>query len=110
MGFDAPWHWVVLIIVLLLYGIPAYVAHQRHHARRGTITAVSLLLGWFPLVWLGMLIWAFVGQTDGGRLTAPQVSVSFPAGWYAAPGDPPGVLRYWNGTTWTPQTSQQPHE
>ena len=26
---------------------------------------------------------------------------STPAGWYPAPGDPPGTHRYWDGSQWT---------
>lgn len=28
-------------------------------------------------------------------------SSSMPAGWYEAPGDPPGTKRYWDGSQWT---------
>lgn len=30
---------------------------------------------------------------------------SYPAGWYQGPNDPPGVQRYFDGTTWTEHTS-----
>ncbi len=28
-----------------------------------------------------------------------------PAGWYPAPGAPPGTVRYWDGRQWTSQTA-----
>lgn len=40
---------------------------------------------------------------DGSEATATQQAAGQPAaqpGWYAAQGDPPGTLRYWNGSQW----------
>jgi uncharacterized membrane protein YhaH (DUF805 family) len=49
----------------------------------------------------GQFIRRDAGGADQGQAAAP--SQHPPAGWFPAPGGPPGQLRYWDGTTWTDQ-------
>jgi Superinfection immunity protein len=62
-------HLPVLLLLVGLYLLPAIVAYGRHHPSRRRIALLSLLLGWFPLVWLGALIWA--GQPRSRWATGP---------------------------------------
>lgn len=47
-----------LLILLLCYFIPTYVAFFRRHPNRWPIMAINLVLGGTGLGWLGSLIWA----------------------------------------------------
>jgi len=60
----------VLLVLIPLYLVPLLVAYGRRHPRRDQIALLSLLLGWFPLVWLGALIWALSGPS-GRSSTSP---------------------------------------
>jgi hypothetical protein len=39
---------------------------------------------------------------------APTAPVGPPPGWYIAPSDPPGILRWWDGFAWGEQTQPAP--
>jgi hypothetical protein len=43
------------------------------------------------------------GGAGQGQAPEPAPSQHPPAGWFPAPGGPPGRLRYWDGATWTDQ-------
>lgn len=50
--------WLVLLIFLGLYGLPAFIAGRRNHPDKNSIALWSLLLGWTVLVWMACLVWA----------------------------------------------------
>lgn len=56
---------VMLIIVgIVLYGVPIFVAAKRNVHAQGGIIALNLLLGWSIIGWVGSLIWALSAETE----------------------------------------------
>ncbi|WP_250482079.1 superinfection immunity protein [Caballeronia sp. NCTM5] len=49
---------VLLIVGLLLYFIPSFVAQSRRHHNTGAILALNIFLGWTFLGWVAALVWA----------------------------------------------------
>jgi hypothetical protein len=47
-----------VLLVLILYFIPAIVASCRGHHNSGAIFALNLLLGWTFVGWVGALVWS----------------------------------------------------
>jgi hypothetical protein len=73
-----------LLVLLLIYFIPAIVAHRRHHRNKLAITVLNALAGWPGVGWIGALVWACTADVDypseplpadfgylGGRRTEP---------------------------------------
>jgi hypothetical protein len=54
----------MITIVIIMWVLPAIVALAKGCDSKGPIIAISLLLGWFPLVSLICLIWAICGKTE----------------------------------------------
>lgn len=55
----------VLIILLLLYFLPTYVASKRNHKNTTPIFVLNLFLGWSFVIWVIVLAWAFIdGESD----------------------------------------------
>jgi hypothetical protein len=52
---------IVVIIIFVLYLLPAIVASVRNHHQAPVIFALNLLLGWTVLGWVLALVWAFTG-------------------------------------------------
>lgn len=50
--------YIVLLISILVYLIPAIVAERRHHPQKIAIFVLNLLLGWTFLGWVISLVWA----------------------------------------------------
>jgi len=68
---DAPAHGLPLVPVfiiaglsLLVYFIPAFVAHYRHHRNAMAIGFLNLFLGWTFLGWVISLVWAMTDNCD----------------------------------------------
>ena len=51
-----------ILITIVLWMAPTLVAIARGPAHKGSIVVVSTLLGWFPLVSIGCLVWALVDR------------------------------------------------
>jgi hypothetical protein len=49
---------LLLIVSILIYLIPTFVARARRHHNYGAIVALNLFLGWTFLGWVGALVWA----------------------------------------------------
>lgn len=58
-----------VIVILVLYFIPAIIAAMRKHPNQNPIFLLNLFLGWTFLGWVAALIWSFTAVT-------PQVSHS----------------------------------
>jgi hypothetical protein len=56
----------LLLVLTVLYFVPAIVASLRGHRNALAIGMLTLLLGWTLLGWVGALVWAC---TDTGRAT-----------------------------------------
>ncbi|MDM5069782.1 superinfection immunity protein [Aeromonas salmonicida] len=54
----------VLLVVVLLYFIPLFVAVVRGHRNATAIAALNLLLGWTVLGWIGSFVWSLTANTE----------------------------------------------
>jgi uncharacterized membrane-anchored protein len=49
-----------LILGPVIYFIPAFVAHRRHHKNAVAITVLNIFAGWTFIGWVVALVWSFV--------------------------------------------------
>lgn len=49
---------VILILILLVYFIPAITAYQRKHKNAEAILVLNLLTGWTLVGWVISLVWS----------------------------------------------------
>lgn len=49
---------ILLILGVIVYFIPALVANNHQHPQTGAITILNLFLGWTLLGWVIALVWA----------------------------------------------------
>jgi hypothetical protein len=54
----------IIVFMLLMYFIPMIIALAKGCDNKGAIIAISLLLGWFPLVTIVCIFWAICGKTE----------------------------------------------
>jgi len=59
-----------IIFVTFLYFLPAFIAHKKQHAK--AIFIWNLFFGWFPLTWLGFLIWAIADKKKDKKDTVAK--------------------------------------
>lgn len=71
MGSFSLLHWLVVLMILLLfvplYLLPYFVARRRRVATRGFLLLVNILIGWTAVGWVISLIWAIFGETEAQR-------------------------------------------
>jgi len=48
-----------VVLSLLLYFLPAIIAHVRRHRQIAAITLLNLLLGWTGLGWVLVFFWSW---------------------------------------------------
>lgn len=48
----------LLIVIILVYFLPAFIATMRHHHNSGAVFVLNLLLGWTVLGWIIALVWS----------------------------------------------------
>ena len=67
-----------LILILLLYFLPTFIAFGRSepHKNRFAILILNLFLGWSGLGWIAALVWSF---TKGPQAETSEVVVSVPS-------------------------------
>jgi len=53
---------LLLSILLLLYFVPAAIAHKRAHQKATSIVVLNLLLGWTLIGWVVALAWALAAS------------------------------------------------
>ena len=58
---------IFLILIILVYLLPAFIAAQRQNTSAGLIFFVNLLLGWTFVFWMVALVWAAAGPTVEGE-------------------------------------------
>jgi T4 superinfection immunity protein len=63
----------IIVIMLIMYFIPMIIALARGCDNAGAMIAVSLLLGWFPLVTIVCIFWAICGATKQKQLARAEV-------------------------------------
>jgi RsiW-degrading membrane proteinase PrsW (M82 family) len=49
---------IAIMISILVYLLPAFIASQRGHPQTNAIFMLNLFLGWTLLGWVGALVWA----------------------------------------------------
>ena len=49
---------IAILISILVYLLPAFIASHRHHPQTMAIFLLNLFLGWTGLGWVGALVWA----------------------------------------------------
>jgi hypothetical protein len=62
-----------LVIMAVMYFLPMIVALAKGCDSKGPIIAISLLLGWFPLVSIICLIWAIAGKTEQKQIARAEI-------------------------------------
>lgn len=87
--------WIVLLILLVFYFIPTYIAFGRRHPQKVPILFLNLLAGWTVVGWVGALIWSLV---------VPQPAPAGPQGVQYQVGDVVNGHRF-NGQEWIPLDS-----
>ena len=50
---------VILIIGMIIYMIPSFVAYKRKHPQFIPILIIDLFFGWSGIAWVGVLAWSF---------------------------------------------------
>lgn len=85
--------------IILIYILPSLLALLGKHPKKWQIVALNVLLGWVPLAWLVLLVWAARPQgTDTGRKKPFEQAP--PRGPWTAP----------SATESQPATSQRPFQ
>jgi Superinfection immunity protein len=54
---------VLLVVIVLLYMLPTFIAFGREHPRRQNIAVVNILLGWTLIGWIAVFLWASLAPT-----------------------------------------------
>ncbi|MBV8890162.1 MAG: superinfection immunity protein [Alphaproteobacteria bacterium] len=55
---------IVLIVIVVIYMLPALIAFARDHPRRAAITLLDILFGWTLIGWLLLFLWAALTETE----------------------------------------------
>lgn len=53
---------VLLLVGVAMYMLPAIVAHKREHHNASAITVLTILAGWTVLGWVVAMVWAFTSR------------------------------------------------
>ena len=105
----------LLAILFVPYFIPSIIAVTRHHASKGAIIAVNLLLGWSLVGWLWALIWS-LSNANNTQVAPQQIIINNTASTvHSAPsapvqyqvGDVVNGHRF-NGQSWEPVGTYPP--
>jgi len=54
---------VELMLIAIIYMLPALIAYARDIAARQTVTVLNIVLGWTLIVWLILFLWAMSAET-----------------------------------------------
>lgn len=58
--FDSTVTIVMLLLVVVIYMLPTFIAFGRQHPKRQDIAVVNILLGWTLIGWIGVFLWALL--------------------------------------------------
>jgi hypothetical protein len=59
---------LVVLLIVTAYMLPALVAALRGHPQVWAITALDLILGWSVLGWVAALVWSLTAIPKGQRI------------------------------------------
>ena len=59
---------MAIVLLVIVYFVPAIIALFRSHANLGAIIALNLLLGWTFIGWVGAFIWSFTNSPKPGTI------------------------------------------
>lgn len=55
---------LLIILVVLIYFIPALQAYQTNHRQKVAILILNLFLGWTTIGWVIALVWAYIKEKE----------------------------------------------
>ena len=55
---------IIIVVGIMLYFIPTYIAYNRNTKNKVAILMVNLFLGWMFLGWVGALVWSLVDVNE----------------------------------------------
>ena len=58
---------IVVVLALALYLLPSLIAEHRETQHRNIIFVANVILGWSGIVWVVLLIWAFLDDERWNR-------------------------------------------
>ncbi len=58
LGFTGFFFIILLILGILIYFIPSFIAMKKQHPQKVAILLLNIFLGWTFIGWVGALIWA----------------------------------------------------
>lgn len=70
----------ILIVALVLYFLPWFIASKRDHPNETAIALLNLFLGWTFLGWVAALVWAATSITPSQEL--PKYKFYKPPRWW----------------------------
>jgi len=65
---------ILMLLAVLIYILPSFVADKRKHPQNGPITIINLFLGWTLIGWVIALAWACSAIGPSQAVGAPVVS------------------------------------
>jgi uncharacterized membrane protein len=60
--FDNTTTIIMLILVVVLYMLPTFLAFGREHPRRQDVAVVNILFGWTLIGWIAVFLWALLAR------------------------------------------------
>jgi hypothetical protein len=69
---------IVIILLLLTYFVPAFVARSRDHNNYVAIAMLNLFLGWTLLGWVAALVWACTDHVADPEPARPLPTQQWP--------------------------------
>jgi Superinfection immunity protein len=97
-GGSALGGFILLVLILVVYFIPTFVAGSRHTVNSGAVFVINLFLGWTFIGWVVALAMAAGGMTKQqfeGRPAAQTPTA-------VAPVISPDGKSWWDGQRWQP--------
>jgi hypothetical protein len=61
----------LIILFTIGYLLPVIIAYYRRVKDAPLILILTILLGWTGFVWIGLLVWAIVGEAEGSKGVIP---------------------------------------
>jgi hypothetical protein len=58
------WHFIILLLIALLYLLPTIIAYGRSHINWIPICALNILAGWTFLGWIGAFVWSLTASAN----------------------------------------------